>query len=460
MEDIESFEALEPSFRDPSGFIFKHNDILYRCVKYSYKEHFEYFINSDLSSKLINENLLLPFSLENSLKSNDSFCILKPKYIKYISYPYEWSFSQLKDAALLTLNIAKTSLDFGMILKDASAYNVQFVEGIPQFIDTLSFEKFEQNVPWIAYRQFCQHFLAPLLLMQKKDIHLNSMLKIHIDGIPIEIANKLLGLHSFLPSAFFHIYLQSRLAKNGAAQKVNNNHFSFSKQDHLKIIDNLFEVISKLQLEVKNNEWSDYYESKILNNGYLEDKQKTVSAYLSISNSETIYDFGANTGLFSRIASNYASQVISADIDPECVELNYRKCKENGDTKLLPLILDLTNPAPAIGWNNLERDSFYDRMKNDTIMALALVHHLVISNNIPFSKLAFFFSKKCKKLLIEFIPLNDPKVQLLLKNRSNLHENYTQSYFEEYFKQYFEITRSTKLKDSDRVLYLMIKKNE
>jgi ribosomal protein L11 methylase PrmA len=460
LETVNGFRTVESSFRDPSGYIFENEGKIYRCVKQSYREHYEHLICSGLCDKLIENNLLLPFSPVTGLKTDDSYCILKPKYIEHISYPYEWCFSQFKDAALLTLKIALISLDYEMILKDASAYNVQFIGCTPQFIDTLSFEKIKLNSPWIAYRQFCQHFLAPLLLMAERDISLNSLLKIYLDGIPLEIASKLLGFQNYTPKAFIHILFQSKFSSKPHIEKIDGHRFNFTKKDYQKILGSLIDIIENLNVKLKNKNWGDYYESKILNSEYLKDKEQKVSEFLDIANPETVYDLGSNTGRFSRIASKYASSVISVDNDPECVEINYRKCKESGETRILPLILDLSNPSPSNGWDNSERDSFYKRIKKDTTLALALVHHLAISNNLPLSKIAFFFNEYSKKLIIEFVPKDDPKVQILLQNRTIYHKKYTREFFEESFKRYFEIIDSVKLKNSDRVLYYMRNKNE
>jgi hypothetical protein len=427
---------------------------------HSYREHFDRFTQSGLSRKLIKDEFLTPYEHVELFKSNDTYCVLKPTYLEHISYPYEWSFSQLKDAALLTLKIAKISLDFGMVLKDASAYNVQFVDGKAQFIDTLSFENYKQNAPWIAYRQFCQHFLAPLYIMKYKDISLNSMLKIHLDGIPLDLACKILGTRKLMPKVFFHLFLQSRLVNNKIILKEKNINYHFDRKDHLKIIENLTDIVDNLTIKISNSKWGDYYESKILNNSYLFHKQKIIEKYLSTGEQKTVYDFGANTGLFSRIASRYSKQVISTDNDPECIELSYRKSKENNEKNILPLIVDLANPNPAIGWDNMERNSFFERMKNDTIMAVALIHHLVISNNLPLPKIAAFFSKYCKKLIIEYIPVNDPKVKELLQNRENIYQTCTQSYFEQCFKKYFQIIQSDTVDGSNRKLYLMHRNNE
>lgn len=188
------------SFRDPSGFIFFENGSLYRQVNIVYRENYDQLINSGLYETLVRLGLMVSHE-EVDLhyaRTNSAYRILKPALIPFISYPYEWCFSQLKDAALTTLEIQKKALDFGMSLKDASAYNIQFLDGKPVFIDTLSFEKYEEGQPWVAYRQFCQHFLAPLALMCFSDVRLNQLLRIYPDGIPLDLASCLLPLRTFL----------------------------------------------------------------------------------------------------------------------------------------------------------------------------------------------------------------------------------------------------------------------
>ena len=188
---------LECSFRDPSGFIFKKDGVLYRQINYSYKENYDYFKSSGLYNELIELDLLVPHEeVIVDCLDGDGYVIIKPVELPVISYPYEWSFSQLKEAALLTLNIQQKALSKGLSLKDASSYNVQLYNGKPIFIDTLSFEILQSNQPWVAYKQFCQHFLAPLALMAKTEITLNQLLKTNIDGIPLGLASKLLPLRS------------------------------------------------------------------------------------------------------------------------------------------------------------------------------------------------------------------------------------------------------------------------
>ncbi|MFC1593962.1 SAM-dependent methyltransferase, partial [Candidatus Omnitrophota bacterium] len=201
------------SFRDPSGFLFYHNDSLYRQVNVIYKEHYEHLIHSGLYGALVKEGLLIPHvEVDLGLRRSDQgYKIIKPEVVSCISYPHEWSFSQLKDAALTTLTIQKKAMECGMSLKDCSAYNIQFKKGMPIFIDTLSFEKLQADQPWIAYRQFCQHFLAPLALMSYSDIRLNQLFRIYIDGIPLDLASRLLpGRTRFSPALFSHIHLHAK----------------------------------------------------------------------------------------------------------------------------------------------------------------------------------------------------------------------------------------------------------
>ena len=217
-------EIIAGSFRDPSGFLFYKNNILYRQVNTTYRENYNFFIESGLYQSLVDSKLLVPHIEEKTdvICGDGVYKILKPEVVPFVSYPYEWCFSQLKDAALTTLKIQKIALDFGMSLKDSSAYNIQFVRGKPVFIDTLSFEKYQEGSPWVAYKQFCQHFLAPLALMSFLDVRLNQLLKVFIDGVPIDMASTLLPVKTKLKfSLFSHIHLHAKTQKKHEGQTVN-----------------------------------------------------------------------------------------------------------------------------------------------------------------------------------------------------------------------------------------------
>lgn len=448
---------LPSSFRDPSGFLFFRGGILYRQINSGYQDHYGQFIQSGLFDKLCSKQLLVSHEeVDISPEDPDNvFRIIKPLRIPFISYPYEWSFSQLKHAALLTLKIQKISLEYGMTLKDASAYNIQFLKGKPIFIDTLSFEKYESGKPWIGYRQFCQHFLAPLALMRYTDIRLGQLLRTYIDGIPLDLTSMLLPKKTWLSlGILMHIHMHAKSEKKYADVHVHIKSREVSKHALLGLLDNLTSTVEKMQWKPKGTEWADYYQDTNYSKDAFEHKKETVSTFLELAHPKTIWDMGANNGLFSRLASSHKIPTIAFDIDPACVELNYCEILKNKEPDLLPLLLDLTNPSPGIGWQNEERDSLIVRGPADTILALALIHHLAISNNVPLDRIAEFFSKICNSLIIEFVPKQDSQVQKLLMNRKDIFKEYDEVHFENAFNQYFTNEQKEAIKGSERILYL------
>jgi hypothetical protein len=454
-------ENIQSSFRDPSGFLFKRGGNIYRQVNTDYKENYVHLINSGLYKALVGAELLIPHEeLDTEAARHDKFYkIIKPVPIPFISYPYEWSFSQLKDAALITLEIQKKSLNFAMSLKDCSAYNIQFKNGKPIFIDTLSFERYREGQPWVAYRQFCQHFLAPLALMSYRDVRLSQLLRLYIDGIPLDLASSLLPYRTrFIFSLFIHVHLHAKSQRYFADKTVNKNIAVISRSNFLSLIDNLESAVKKLKWTPRNSEWALYYKETSYSEKSFNHKKETVSGFLKEINPKNVWDLGANIGIFSRIAAERGIQTLSFDSDPAAVERNYLTCIERGERNVLPLVLDLTNPSPNIGWQNEERSSIVERGPADTALALALVHHLVISNNLTFDKIAEFFDKVCNSLIIEFVPKSDSQVQRLLLTREDIFPDYKQDVFEREFGKYFEIKRSVTILDSDRILYLMQKK--
>jgi len=451
-------KKLSSSFRDPSGFLFFRDGLVYRQVNTVYKENYDYLINSGLYETLVDGELLISHGevdIEYA-RSDRAYKIIKPELILFISYPYEWCFSQLKDAALTTLKIQKKSLDFGMSLKDCSAYNIQFRKGKPVFIDTLSFEKYREGQPWVAYRQFCQHFLAPLALMSYKDIRLNQLFRIYIDGVPLDLSNSLLPFRTrFVFSLLSHIHLHAKSQKYFADKTVNTSSHKMGRLSLLGLIDSLESAVNKLKWQPQGTEWADYYKDTNYSSNALHHKKQLVSEFLDKINPKIVWDLGANVGIFSRIASDKGIQTISFDIDPAAVEKNYLECVRKGETNILPLLLDLTNPSPSIGWENKERMSLFERGPADTGLTLALIHHLAISNNLLLNKIADFFNRICKSLIIEFVPKSDSQVQRLLTTREDIFPDYTQRVFESEFRKYFTIQSSGEIRDSKRTLYLM-----
>ncbi len=458
---------LQSSFRDPSGFVFTQNGTLFRQVNFFYKENYDLLMSCGLYQKLIRENLLIPHQESQNLsKDPAAYKIIQPEPIPFVSYPYEWCFGQLKEAALLTLQVQKTALNFGLSLKDASSFNVQFIGFRPVFIDTLSFEKFEEGKAWTAYRQFCEQFLAPLTLMAERDISLGKLLGPYLGSIPLDLANNLLPLTSKLhPSSLIHLVLhaksQQKYANTFITRKVEIG--KFKKQSMAALVDNLEGAILRLSWQPRKTVWASYYDPPdrpSYSPRSLAQKEKLVAKFISRLQPKLVWDLGANTGLFSQIAAKKKAYIISMDNDPSVVELNYRQIKKNQGTNILPLWIDITNPTPLFGWENSERDSLFTRPKPDLILALALIHHLAIANNLPLGNLAQFFARHCQALIIEFVPKTDPQAKRLLAHRRDIFPGYNQENFEKEFTRFFAIEEKVPLKSSLRVLYLLTKKEK
>ncbi|NIN33897.1 MAG: SAM-dependent methyltransferase [Gammaproteobacteria bacterium] len=453
-------QAVSGSFRDPSGYVYARDGKVYRRIHNCYRDDYELFIKSGLYETLVRDGLLVSHEEISPQDGTDNvFLDLLPEQIPFISYPYEWSLSQLLDAGLLTLRIQQRALEHGMSLKDASSYNVQFYNGKPIFIDTLSFEKYQEGRPWVAYQQYCQHFLAPLALMKYCDVRLVKLLCTNLDGVPVELASKILPrITLFNPGCLMHIHLQA-LAKIRYSDSAREGEVKFrpvSKLALQRIITSLERTTEKMQRQPQKTEWSDYYESK---NNYDQEslgaKENFIKSCLDSLSPNLVWDFGANTGRFSRLASSRCCLTIACDIDHSCVDINYQAARQNGETHLLPLYLDITNPSPAIGWNNHERFPLTQRSKPDLVIALALIHHLAISNNIPLDKIAAFLAECSPNLVIEFVPKTDSMVQRLLQTREDIFPDYSREQFEAVFSGYYRILHSEQLAGSDRYLYQM-----
>lgn len=445
------------SFRDPSGFLFRRNNLLYRQVNNSYRADYERLMESGLYKSLAASNMVIPHEeADEPGTSTDVFKVIAPEVIPFISYAYEWCFSQLQDAALATLAIEKQALEHGMSLKDASAYNIQFRGCRPVLIDTLSFEEYREGEPWVAYRQFCQHFLAPLALMSHTDVRLGQLLRVNIDGIPLDLASHLLpGKTKLSLGLATHIHLHAQAQRKYADKPVKPAGRRMSRMAFRGLIDNLESTTRTLSWKPAGTEWADYYDATNYTDASLDHKRQVVDDYLARLNPKTVWDLGANTGLFSRIAADRGIPTVAFDIDPAAVELNYLDCRKREEENLLPLLSDLTNPSPAIGWQNRERQSLIERGPCDTALTLALIHHLAIGNNLPFTMIVGFLAGICRALVIEFVPKSDSQVKRLLATREDIFPGYTREGFEQAFSARFAITVSSPVKGSERTVYLM-----
>jgi hypothetical protein len=452
-------EGLEKSsFRDPDGFVFYHNKAVYRAIRPSYKSTWNHLTTQPFFKELISSGKLPAFEevLATGLLPDASamYKVLKVEEIPFISYPSEWSFEQLKKAALLTLQIQKKALESNLTLKDASAYNVQFTGSKAVFIDLFSFDMYTEGKPWAAYGQFCRHFLGPLLLSAYGLRDLQSLFVTHIDGLPLSMVAKLLPWSTrFNVLTYTHIHLHARFENKHAGDKeISSAGLRISKARSRALIEHLEQGIKKLKLQQKATNWTDYYDTCSYNEAGLASKKAFVEKHLAALAGKLCVDLGANTGEFSELAAGYFNRVLACDSDAEVVRFIQKKKLE----KVLALRIDLANPTPAYGWNGSERKSFLERAAGaDLVLALALVHHLCIGNNVPLEQLASFFAGFARQLVIEFVPKTDPQVKKLLVTRQDIFEDYTSDNFRKEFDRYYTIADEQAVPGSERVMFLL-----
>ncbi len=452
------------SYRDNSGFVFKQNDTVYRYVHPGYAPHYGQLMNSGLYDALVKTKKLIAHrEMEDShVFGFTEGKVLMPEQLPFISYPYEWSFDMWKDAALLTLHIAGASLKKDMILKDATPFNVQFVHGAPVFIDTLSFENYEAGKPWIAYHQFSECFLAPLLLMHYCHPDTNKLFTVYPNGIPMDVLVSLLPKSSkWNMGTFLHVHLQAKFAQRtlraGKQKKKSGYENNFSKQKLELLLKGLESFVLKLSPKKIKTTWDDYYTDTILGDDYLTAKTTLVRSFSNFVDFKSVTDLGANDGHFSLLFGENKN-VIATDSDSNCINELYLKIKKDKISNILPLVNDLTVPSPAIGWANTERGSITGRLKADLVLALALVHHLAIAKNVPLHFIADWLHPMGEHLIIEFIPRDDEKVKLLLQNRKDIFDHYSLENFRSIFAGKYKIIREEKVGNTNRILFLMTRK--
>lgn len=452
---------LPASYRDNAGFVFKHEHIIYRCINKIYFPHYNKLLQTGLYKELTDAGRLVRHEeIDLSLFSLESFGevkIILPEQISFISYPYEWSFDMWKDAAIVTLKVMQIALKKGMFLKDATPFNIQFNNGRPVFIDTLSFEIYEEGKPWIAYRQFCECFLSPILLMHYGHRDMAKFFIAYPDGIPLEITKGLLPLKSkFNMHVFMHIWMHSKVSAITKNNAQLNKDFSFKKLEVL--VKGLLEFVSSLTLKKDKSTWDDYYTNTIIGNQYLLHKKAIIAGFSELISFKTVIDLGANDGYFSMLLKEKATYIIAVDFDSNCVNELYKKIRKEKLPNIIPLVATLNLPSPSIGWANEERTSLTERLKADLVLALALIHHLAISNNVPLKKIAEWFSKMAANLVIEFIPKSDEKVKQLLLHRADIFTDYNIEHFKNSFSGFYDIRNEQKVGDTERVLFLMKRK--
>lgn len=465
--DSTALQVCPGSFRDPAGTVFSDGTAIYRALYPVCAEQWQAVAASGFLAQATARGLVLEHEEIPPLPG--AWKTLKSPLLPFVSYPHEWCFGQLKAAALHTLDVQDAALEHGCILRDATAYNIQFVGARPVFIDLLSFEAWDTRKPWKAYLQFCRHFLAPLALMAKRSVLCGKMSTNWVEGLPLELAAGLLPwLTKFSPTLGVHIHLHARMqARYADARRAAH------KLRHLNLSDTVVPNLSKsLRLAVETlslprslrTEWGDYYTDTNYSPQAAEDK----SAYLRecvgkyCASGRLAVDLGANVSVYSEFLAETFGYVLAVDIDYLAIEKLYRQLRATNSATLLPLVLDLCNPSPGIGWDNNERLSFGERCQADYLSALAIVHHLVFTGGIPLPRLAETFASLVRAgglHVLEFVPLHDSQVRRLLAARDESFPEYTLESCLAAFRPYFDVLETHPIADSQRTLLALRKRS-
>ncbi|OGV25869.1 MAG: hypothetical protein A3F18_02840 [Legionellales bacterium RIFCSPHIGHO2_12_FULL_37_14] len=454
-------DRLPSSFRDPNGYVFYNQTTktTQRIILPSYYDQYASLMENGLYNHLADNGYLVRHEL---LHQTVNKMIIEPQQIPLITYSYEWSFELLKDAALLTLLIAKKALAYGMCLKDATSYNVQLYQGRPIFIDTLSFDFYQEGSPWAAYGQFCRHFLAPLLFMKYKTMMAAKLLVNYMDGFPMDFISSVLPLRThFSPFIKMNVHLHAKKLKQSNTNQEMRSIPMLSKRKLQYMLDYMVFFVNSLSYKKNKTEWSHYYHHTNYSPAAFDTKTQVISQWVDRIGAKTLWDVGSNNGYFSRAISSHVTRVIATDIDATAIDEQYKMNKEKKISHVTPLIVDITNPSPAIGFDNKERPSFTERLLHqniDCVLALALIHHLCLSNNCTFAMILSYFKQISPFLIIEFVPPEDSWAEVLLARKResrSLFNFYHKANFELACQEYFIILSKQAIPGSTRTLYLL-----
>jgi hypothetical protein len=295
--------------------------------------------------------------------------------------------------------------------------------------------------------------------MSYTNVNLHRLLMGFIDGIPLDLAVSILPLRAFLrPSLFLHLYLHSRFSLRYTGVKKPQSSQSFSRNSAFGLLDSLQSAVNTCRLRPAKSMWSGYYGSGTHSEEYLRVKEKIVSDLITYAKPDTVWDLGANTGRFAKLSAGLGYNTIAFDSDPLCVESLYRDLASEENYRVLPLVCDLTNPSPSLGFNNQERDSLTQRGPTGLVMALALIHHIAIGNNVPFTMISSYLARLGRWLILEFVPKDDPQVKEMLAVRRDIFTEYTRECLLKRFSADFLIHKEVDVGSSGRTIFLMEKR--
>ncbi|MBK7931553.1 MAG: SAM-dependent methyltransferase [Bryobacterales bacterium] len=441
--------AVASSMRDPAGYVYRDGGVVKRAVRERGLAAYQRLMSSGLYAELAGAGLLVRHRQERSRRA-DAVLSLVPEQIEFLSYPYEWCFSQLRDAALLTLEVQRRALRHGMRLKDASAYNVQFRGARPVFIDTLSFEENEPG-PWVAYRQFCREFLGPLLLMAHVSETFNQYMAASPEGFPLELVSRLLPWKTYLHAgALVHVHLHARAGGESVARGGGSGAAVDRKAE---LAESLRAAVESLRLPKRKTSWSGYYAERTHYSNEAEAARREFvwSALLELR-PEWVMDLGSNTGRYSRLAAEAGCRCVGWESDGACAEEAYLTARESHGGRVLPLRVDVRYPSPGLGMSGDEQTPLTQRRRAGLVMAMAFVHHLRITGNVPLRRMSGYLAELGEALVLEFVPKEDPMVREMLAHREDVFDDYTLEGLLEGFADEWRLEKSVAVPGSPRRL--------
>lgn len=447
------------SFRDLSNRIFYHGEDVYRALDSDAVEIWQRLKQTKFFAEAAARGDIVAAILTNQIF--DRFeAALKVRRLPLMTHPYEWTFGMLKDAALLTLDLLTAALREDWILKDATPYNVQWLGAKPVFIDHLSFRPLRQGEAWQAYQQFCQMFLYPLFLTAYKGVGFQPWLRGSLEGIPVDDAAKIFrGWDLRRPGVFMHVTLQAKFKralqrqKTGVAEDLQRAGFQ------KKLIENnvrkLRRVVERLHCDHRETTWVNYGTQNFYGDQDLQAKEDFVRRALQTKNWKTAWDLGCNHGGFSRMASLHAENVVAIDQDLGCLEAFYHRLQSLPDPKIQLVYMDLADPSPDQGWNLKERRALLARSQPELILCLAVIHHIVLSRNVPVEMFLGWLQCTARSVILEIPHRDDPAVQGILSRKDIPHSEYGLESLEKVLQNFFEIRARQALPSGTRTLYFL-----
>lgn len=455
------------SYRDPAGEVYYHQNRIIRAIKKNGKKRYEFLKEKNLIELSIKNNFLVDSKEINNKTENfeveDAEYYLEHKKIEYISYPYEWGFCQLKDAALHHLNFQIFLLKNDAVLIDASAYNIQFQNNKPIFIDLLSIDEYKNGDYWIGYHQFLKEFLNPLLLSSIKDIPFNNWYKGNLNGIYTEELNSILSFKDKISlNIILHVVLLSKASKKlisnpkDVMEKFKNKKY-LSKNSYMSILLQLKKWIQRLSPKIKKTTWEDYSVKNTYNINQKEIKRNILKEFIKKIKAKNILDLGCNEGFYSiESLDSGCNSSVGVDFDINSINKAYNFSK-NLNKPFLPLFMDCMNPSSNLGWFEKERYSFIQRANFDAVVAFAFEHHLTIANNVPLKEAIDWILKFGKKGLIEFVSKEDTTIQKMLSLKGDIFLDYDRNNFESLLIQKANIIKDHKITSTRNIYEFEIK---